>query len=54
MNSSSAGVSLMFTAGEVSVEEKAGLVELTVIKSGLNSRNVRVNYATLDGDAVGE
>ena len=44
----------MFTAGEVSVEEKTGRVELAVIKSGLNSRNVSVNYATLDGDAVGE
>lgn len=45
---------MMFTAGDVSVEEGTGLVELTVIKSGVNSREVHVNYATLDGDAVGE
>lgn len=49
---SSAGVSLMFTTGDVTVKEKTGLVELMIIKSGVNSRDVHVNYATLDGDAI--
>ena len=43
----------MFEESAVTVGEGAGVVELTVVKSGVNSRDVLVNFATLDGDAVG-
>lgn len=43
----------MFTDGDVTVQEGAGQVELTVFKFGINSRDVHVTFATLGGDAVG-
>ena len=43
----------MFMERSVIVQEGAGAVELTVVKSGVNSRDVVINFATLDGDAVG-
>lgn len=45
---------MMFTEDEVSVQENAGVVELTVVKFGVNSRDVFVNFATLDGNAIGK
>ena len=46
-------MALAFTVGEVSVEEGDGQVELTLVKTGANSRDVTVHFATLDGDAKG-
>ena len=47
------GVVLMFSDEEVTVTEADGKVDLTIIKSGTNSRDVLVTYTTLDGNAIG-
>ena len=49
----STGVVVMFSMGEVVVNESDGVVHLTVIKTGANSRNVFVSFTTLDGNALG-
>ena len=43
----------MFSDEEVTVTESDGKVDLTIIKSGTNSRDVLVTYTTLDGNAIG-
>ena len=43
----------MFSMSEVIVSEAAGVVDLTVIKTGANSKDVFVTFSTLDGNAVG-
>ena len=50
---STAGVVLMFTDDDVTVHEGAGQVELTVVKAGVNARDVRVTFSTRAGDASG-
>lgn len=49
----STGVVVMFSMGEVAVNESDRVVHLTVIKTGANSRNVFVSFTTLDGNALG-
>ena len=43
----------MFSMSEVAVSEAGGVVDLTVIKTGANSKDVFVTFSTLDGNAVG-
>ena len=49
----SIGVLVMFSMSEVIVSEAGGVVDLTVIKTGANSKDVFVTFSTLDGNAVG-
>lgn len=48
------GVILMFSMPEITVSEAAGVVDLTIIKSGANSRDISVLFSTLEGNAVGK
>ena len=50
----STGVLVMFSMSEVAVSEAGGVVDLTVIKTGANSKDVFVTFSTLDGNAVGK
>ena len=48
------GVELFFVQDALTVPEGVGEVTLTLVKNGTNSRDIMVNYGTLDGDAIGE
>ena len=39
---------------DTTVQEGARMVQLTIVKTGFNSRDITVKFATLDGDAVGK